>query len=286
VIVLLICLIFSKYCDELLEYEVGARATGVGNAYTALCSDPSAFYWNPAALTSLKKSQILIEYSAPFSNFYKIYSFSLNLKNSAIFGINYLIFDSILQTDTLGNILSIFSVKDYVFNITTGKKLHDFSAGVNLKLIYRDYFEANCYGMGIDFGLFKRISELRFGLCIRNIFGTHLLWSNGNYEIASPSLNLGLAFSHKLKDGILSFTSDFSFYTLKRHTEFGTLNLDTRFGIEYLHENLLFIRAGKDKDKLTCGIGIKLPDLYLDGAIELGEHLGVSKKVSGGVVWR
>lgn len=40
-----------------LGMGVGARAIGMGGAYTAVADDPSAAFWNPAGLTGLEKSQ-------------------------------------------------------------------------------------------------------------------------------------------------------------------------------------------------------------------------------------
>ena len=41
-----------------LKVGVGARATAMGEAYTALTDDANATYWNPAALTRLQKAQV------------------------------------------------------------------------------------------------------------------------------------------------------------------------------------------------------------------------------------
>ena len=285
-IVLLICVIFSKYSGEFLEYEVGARATGIGGAFTACCNDPTAYYWNPAIITNLKNSQVMVEYCIPFSNFYKIYSIALNYQNTSAFGFTYFLFDSILHTDTLGNILSIFNVKDYIFNISTGKEIKNFSAGLNIKFIFRDYFEAQCYGIGVDFGLFKILHNIRIGTCIKNIFGTHLLWNNGTYEIVAPSASIGISSQHVLKSGKLIFAIDFTFYSEEKHTEFEIINMDTKMGVEYIHQNLISFRLGKDASMITLGAGLNLPGLYLDGAVKIGHSLGTWRKISGGVIWR
>ena len=34
--------------------SIGARATGMGGAYTAVANDPLALYWNPAGMGSVK----------------------------------------------------------------------------------------------------------------------------------------------------------------------------------------------------------------------------------------
>ena len=40
----------ARYVGEFLEIGAGARAVGMGGAFTAVADDPSAFYWNPSGL--------------------------------------------------------------------------------------------------------------------------------------------------------------------------------------------------------------------------------------------
>ena len=43
-----------KYSNEFLAIGVGARALGMGYAYTSACSDVTAGYWNPAGLLGVR----------------------------------------------------------------------------------------------------------------------------------------------------------------------------------------------------------------------------------------
>ena len=49
-----------------LHMGVGARAMGMGKAYTALASDPTAVYWNPAGLATQDPYQIYVMHSTLF----------------------------------------------------------------------------------------------------------------------------------------------------------------------------------------------------------------------------
>lgn len=42
-----------------LKIAVGARASGLGEAFVAVANDPTAIYWNPAGLASLQRREIL-----------------------------------------------------------------------------------------------------------------------------------------------------------------------------------------------------------------------------------
>ncbi|MCK4415075.1 MAG: hypothetical protein KAY32_16205 [Candidatus Eisenbacteria sp.] len=46
--------------------QAGARSTALGKAYSAIASDASATHWNPAALVTLPRSEVLFMYTKPF----------------------------------------------------------------------------------------------------------------------------------------------------------------------------------------------------------------------------
>jgi hypothetical protein len=45
-----------------LKISVGARASGLGEAFVAVANDPSAIYWNPAGVASLQRSEVLLSH--------------------------------------------------------------------------------------------------------------------------------------------------------------------------------------------------------------------------------
>lgn len=53
-----------------LGVGIGARAISMGGAFTAICNDASAVFWNPAGLTQLKDNQIFLsgDYPKEFSS--------------------------------------------------------------------------------------------------------------------------------------------------------------------------------------------------------------------------
>lgn len=46
-------LLFANRPAEFLKTGIGAKANGLGNAYSALVNDPGALYWNPAGLANI-----------------------------------------------------------------------------------------------------------------------------------------------------------------------------------------------------------------------------------------
>jgi hypothetical protein len=58
----------DKYAGEFLKIPVGARALGMGSAFTALADDPTAVYWNPAGLIFGSKRQAWAEHAEQFGD--------------------------------------------------------------------------------------------------------------------------------------------------------------------------------------------------------------------------
>ena len=54
------------YANAFLEIPLGARAAGIGNAYVAVASDGTAFFWNPAGITLMHKRELSFMYANQF----------------------------------------------------------------------------------------------------------------------------------------------------------------------------------------------------------------------------
>ena len=61
----------SKYAGEFLNTGVGARPMGMGGAFTALCEDVHAVYWNPAGLVHSPGRQVLFMHAESFGGFFQ-----------------------------------------------------------------------------------------------------------------------------------------------------------------------------------------------------------------------
>lgn len=48
------------------ETAAGARGLALGSAAIATVSDASAYYWNPAALSEVRRDQVLVDYAKPY----------------------------------------------------------------------------------------------------------------------------------------------------------------------------------------------------------------------------
>lgn len=56
----------TKYAAEFLKIQVGARAAGMGGAFTAVSDDATAPYWNPAGMVYLPYREVLPQHEEKF----------------------------------------------------------------------------------------------------------------------------------------------------------------------------------------------------------------------------
>lgn len=66
-----------------LKIGVSARAAGMGEAYTAVCYDASAIFWNPANLSRVRNVQVMSQYGLWLANMgYHALSFTIPINKS------------------------------------------------------------------------------------------------------------------------------------------------------------------------------------------------------------
>ena len=56
----------TKYAGEFLKIPVGARAIGLGGAFTAIADDATAAYWNPAGMIYLPYHEVILQHAERF----------------------------------------------------------------------------------------------------------------------------------------------------------------------------------------------------------------------------
>lgn len=75
----------AKYGGDFLDAGAGARALGMGGAFSSLAADASAMYWNPAGLVHLRAPDLLLMHSERFSGIvsYDLFAVATPLYNTA-----------------------------------------------------------------------------------------------------------------------------------------------------------------------------------------------------------
>jgi hypothetical protein len=191
-----------KYSNEFLSIGVGGRALGMSNTQTAIVSDVTAGYWNPAGLmrnnNKYQFSLMHAEYFAGIANF-DYFGFATPIDSFSHIAVSAVRFavDDIPDTrflyDANGAInydnIRFFSAADYGFFLSYAKKfkkryfgkldLRNLSVGGSAKIVHRIAGNfASAWGFGLDAGAQYHTKTWQFGLMIRDITGTFNAWSH------------------------------------------------------------------------------------------------------------
>ncbi|UCF63060.1 MAG: PorV/PorQ family protein [bacterium] len=175
---------------QFLKIPVGARATGLGGAYTGLCDDALSVFWNPAGIVNVKS------HSVHFSNmrWFKMFdvnaaSYALNLSKFGALALGVMVFkmDKMEITDEFNpeGTGRYFDAQDIAMSASYARRLTEkFRVGISLKYINQRIWNETAYGIAFDVGTQYQIifQNLTIAMSMRN-FGPEM-------KMDGPDLNV------------------------------------------------------------------------------------------------
>lgn len=223
----------------------GARACGMGGAYTAAANDPGAVYWNPAGLADVRRPTLAVSHL-------DIESLGLLSYDQFIYTQPFVFNSSIavswLRMGTTG-LVTFLNYTENTFILSYQQSLWDvFSLGLNMK-VFQVQYDQSASGFGLDLGVrykFKR--NLSIALMAENINRPEIYWLTGTYERLPINLRAGLA---GYIDGETTLALDVDRLLDKElQVHFGaerwffTRRLALRAGVAYLSQENRFTPSG------------------------------------------
>ncbi len=176
---------------QFLKIGVDARASAMGNAYTAMGGDINSMYWNPAGLATIKRMETMFVNSNWLAGIqFKYTAFALNLNQFGVIGFSatsLTIPDDLVRTVEKPNGTGeFFDASDLAMNISYAHQLTDqFSIGGNIKYIRQKIWHASASSFAADLGaLFVTpFNGIRLGASLSN-YGSDMQMSGRDQKFS------------------------------------------------------------------------------------------------------
>jgi len=277
---------------ELLKIPVGARAIGMGEAYTAAADDSSALDWNPAGLSYAQQKQASFMHSSLIENVHYEHMAFISPGDNYSYGasMGYLGYGDIAgYTDsTTGNPTPLGNQTAYSYVISGGAStmLYDrLSLGMTGMILREDLagesagtFAAN---LGSMYGLSSHPlgADYRLGLSVLNL-GPGLKFESARDPLPRK-IKMGVAVMH-VKELPLNLTADFTMPN--DNSDYISL------GSEYWFHDIIALRLGyagsNDEGKgLRMGMGLKLREFLFDYAYGNFGDFGATHRIELSLKW-
>jgi hypothetical protein len=271
---------------QVLKFNVGPRAIGMGGAFTAVANDITAMYWNPGGTAHIKRNEAFFNHTSLYADIrYDYAAIASHLYGFGTIGAFVSVMsmdDMLVRTEQIPEGTGeLFTAGAIVIGVNYSRFLTDnFAIGFNAKYINESIWHMSATGFAIDVGTMYRLhilNEFRIAASISN-FGTKMQmkgrdatrvissgsggdnYINTNLELDRFDLPLLFRFGIStdiLKQGASRLTTSVDAIHPNDHTEY----LNT--GFEYAWNEIVFLRAGYnslfelDTEKgLTFGFGV------------------------------
>ncbi len=292
---------YGGYAGAFLQLSVHPRATGMGNAFTAVADDISGVFFNPGAVAQLQRISI--------GGAYRDLSHERSLQQVAVlfpvrgeaaigFSGEIASMTGIMGRDERGLATGELDNMDAVLAITFSRRFSKvMTLGGDVRYFYKKLESTSAYSAGFDLGgmihfdrerlsLDGPIDLLRFGAVVRNIAAKYP-WNTGDYWAAQGQLGTDVT-----DEVPLSIRAGASVLFLKSRA---LLSIE---GAKDEHKSVKFhaggefyivpqfaLRGGYSAGEPTFGVGFNVPvndlDVRLDIAVEQATNLGGWETIAG-----
>ncbi|UCH82779.1 MAG: PorV/PorQ family protein [Candidatus Latescibacterota bacterium] len=267
-----------------LRFGVGARAAGMGEAFSAVALDASALYWNPGAMSAVLSTNLMFTHTEYFQS---VRVEQLSLTHETDYGTLGLSFVGLYMDDMdryedvpSAIPLGTFSAYDVSFAIGFSRYLiPNLSLGLAVKPVYQKIDQTTATGVAFDAGLFhvSRIEGIRLAAVLANV-GAPMKFETEEYALPRV-FKLGASYERKISaiKGDIVVNLDVLFPN--------DGNAKQHIGAEYGYSQTLYLRAGYkagyDSQGAAFGIGVQYRKFMLDYGVLFGSNdLGDNHKIS------
>ncbi|MEA3409802.1 MAG: PorV/PorQ family protein [Candidatus Eisenbacteria bacterium] len=271
-----------------LRLGVGARAIGMGDAYTAVSGDASSVYWNPAGIIDVQSVDVTLMHSEWFQDIrYEYIGGVRSYGDYAIGGgITGLYMNDLERrvgptADPIGH----FGVFDFAVTGSYARRLTDYlDVGGSLKYLHERIDDENATGVAVDLGGRYRLpgyEHVTAAVALLNL-GPQMKFVEEKFDLP-VTYKIGAA----LDVPVEALHGDFVIASDAVIPADGSTKV--HFGIEYEYAEMLAFRfgyrTGWDNHDVSWGLGVKVRNFRLDYAmVPFYSELGDTHRISLGIM--
>lgn len=189
-----------------LKIGVGARAIGMGSAFTARADDATAAYWNPAGLAQIGTRQVSAMHTQWIADTqYENLAYAHPTKRGTFAGSLALFSQGNMERrDENRRRQGDFDAQDSALGISFGGRLSARAAyGLGVKAVRQSIDENRASGVAADFGFLQKAGPgLTFGLALQNL-GPSMKFIERRYDLPlSLTVGADLRIAQDLRAGL------------------------------------------------------------------------------------
>jgi len=266
-----------------LKFGLGARALGMGNAFSAVAEGIDAIHYNTAGAAFIKEKRVGFAYhSLSLDRNLNTASFLSLVRNQAVMGLSW-INSSVSDVPMRNSDRTLYgnmANNDNLFTLIFAKKANnDFSFGANLKYIQSKLDNLTSGAVGLDAsGLFKFAKFYAVGLSVQDI-GLEHRWDSSNYWSGNKGAVYNDPFPLRIRSGLSGSFMNNTIITAVDIVKIEHLDMKYYAGAEYWilkQVNLFGADEESEDESISTSVDRRLLGLragYSDGSPTFGMSL-------------
>ena len=274
-----------------LRVGMGAKASGMGEAFTAVAEDASSVYWNPGAMAAVLGTQLMLMHNEYFQG--------IRLEQAAIthetdwgtFGLSFtgLYMDEMDRYEDFptSQPLGQFSAFDVSFAVGYSRYIiPNLAVGLSVKNVHQNIDDVTANGWAVDAGLYhiSRVDGLKLAATVHNL-GSPIKFEDNRFtgeEFALPrAAKIGASYERAiepLRGDVLAtfdlvFPNDSDSPDAFLDSGSSSSSFRQHIGVEYGYRRTVFVRGGfkggYDSQGATFGLGVVYRMFGFDYAVQM-----------------
>ncbi|MFC1693422.1 PorV/PorQ family protein [Candidatus Latescibacterota bacterium] len=177
---------YRAWTGEFMRIGAGARAMGMGNAYTAVEGDIYSCYFNPAGLASMRQSQFALSFRyLSMDRMFKYLVFGRPIGPDADFAVSWISAgtEDIMGRDLNGNPTTSLRDNRNAFTLTFSRNVTEWiSIGLNAKMAFWKLADEDAKAVGFDLGVILRpYNRLTAAFVVRDL-NSRFTWQSKRWK--------------------------------------------------------------------------------------------------------